>query len=357
MDRRTFVSHAGVAAGALWLPAPTARRRDRGEDRKALADAALNAARQGGAGYADVRISRYLTQSLGGRERSIQTVSAAESYGAGVRVLVGGAWGFAATADVTTDGLVAATREAVAVARANASLQSEPVQLAPTRGYGEVTWRTPVRRDPFAMPVKEKAEYLVSVGDAALSAGASFVSFDLDQISDQKYFASTDGSYIDQAFTRINPGFSVTVVDREKGFAERTNLARPVAMGWEYLEGREQDGIVTPAGTLVWGTSYDMVTDARRGRRRGEGEAFREGRGGGHVGPGARSLASVAHDPRIRRPPARARPRARLRGQLRGHQLHHARQVEEPRVPVRQPARQLRGRPYAAGFARRGRLG
>ena len=102
MDRRTFVSHAGVAAGALWLPAPTARRRDRGEDRKALADAALNAARQGGAGYADVRISRYLTQSLGGRERSIQTVSAAESYGAGVRVLVGGAWGFAATADVTT---------------------------------------------------------------------------------------------------------------------------------------------------------------------------------------------------------------------------------------------------------------
>jgi len=265
MDRRTFVAHTGLAAGALWLPvAAASHRRDPGADRKSLADAALNAARQGGASYADVRISLYLTQSLGGRERAIQTVSGAESYGAGVRVLVGGAWGFAATADVTTDGLVGAARQAVAVARANAALQSEPVQLAPTRGYGEVTWRTPVRRDPFAMPVKEKAEYLVSVGDAALSAGASFVSFDLDQVSDQKYFASTDGSYIDQAFTRINPGFSVTVVDREKGFAERANLARPVAMGWEYLEGREQDGIVTPAGTLVWGASYDMVADARR---------------------------------------------------------------------------------------------
>jgi TldD protein len=264
MDRRTFVSHAGVAAGALWLPAPTARRRDPDEDRKALADAALAAARQHGASYADVRISRYVTQGLNGRERAIQSVTADESFGAGVRVLVNGAWGFAATADVTTDGLVRAARDAASVARANAALQAEPVQLAPNRGYGEVTWRTPMRRNPFAIPLSEKAEFLVSVGDAALQAGASFVSFGLDQVNDRKYFASTDGSYIDQDLVRIHPTFNVSVVDRAKGFAERGGLGEPMGMGWEYLEGTEKDGIVTPAGTLVWGAAYDMVADARR---------------------------------------------------------------------------------------------
>jgi TldD protein len=267
MDRRTFVAHTGLAAGVLWLPSVAARRRDPGTDRKALADAALGAARQGGATYADVRISRYVTQRLSGRERAIQTVSGDESYGAGVRVLVAGAWGFAATADVTTDGIVAAAREAVAVARANATLQDQPVQLAPNRGYGEVTWRTPVRRNPFSMPVKEKVDFLVAVGDAALAAGASFVSFTLDQVSDRKYFASTEGSYIDQDLVRINPYFNVTAVDREKGFAERRSLSNPVGMGWEYLEGREQDGVVTPAGTVVWGAAYDMVADARAAAR------------------------------------------------------------------------------------------
>ena len=68
MDRRSFVSRAGLAAGALWLPTGLAAgRRGPAEDRKALADAALAAAREGGASYADVRISRYLTQTLRGR--------------------------------------------------------------------------------------------------------------------------------------------------------------------------------------------------------------------------------------------------------------------------------------------------
>jgi TldD protein len=275
MDRRSFVSHAGLAAGALWLPTGLAAgRRVPAEDRKALADAALAAAREGGASYADVRISRYLTQALRGRERAIQSVSGDESYGAGVRVLVSGAWGFAATADVTTDGLVRAARDAAAVARANATLQAEPVQLAPSRGYGEVTWRAPMRRNPFSMPMKEKVDFLVTVGDTALAAGASFVSFGIDLVNDRKYFASTEGSYIDQEFVRTYPTFNVTVVDQAKGFAERSSLAQPMGMGWEYLEGREQDGIVTPAGTLVWGMSYDMVTDVRRAAQEAKEKLF-----------------------------------------------------------------------------------
>jgi TldD protein len=258
------MQRGGTAAGLLLVPRLARGTRGPAEDRKALADAALGAARQAGASYADVRIGRYLTQTIGGRERAVQTVSGTESFGAGVRVLVNGTWGFAATPDVTTDALVQAAREAAAVARANAALQAEPVRLAPNRGWGSVQWRTPVRKNPFAIPVREKAEFLVGVGDAALAAGASFVSFGVSQVNEQKYFASTDGSYIDQDFIRINPYFTVTVVDRQCGFAERNALCEPVGMGWEYLDGTPNDAIATPTGAVVYGDRYDMLADARR---------------------------------------------------------------------------------------------
>ncbi|MEJ8630672.1 hypothetical protein P0F65_13955 [Sphingomonas sp. I4] len=60
--------------------------------------------------------------------------------------MAGGAWGFAATNNLTPDGIAAATRQAAAIAKANARIQSEPVQLAPVTGVGEVSWRTPSSR-------------------------------------------------------------------------------------------------------------------------------------------------------------------------------------------------------------------
>jgi predicted Zn-dependent protease len=53
---------------------------------------ALQVARDGGASYADARLGRYRRQMVGTRERRVETVSDNESYGLGVRVLVGGSW-------------------------------------------------------------------------------------------------------------------------------------------------------------------------------------------------------------------------------------------------------------------------
>src|SRR6476661_6510037 len=66
-----------------------------------LANEALSAAKDAGASYADVRIGRYRRQSINTRERQITGVSDGESYGLGIRTIVGGAWGFAATATMT----------------------------------------------------------------------------------------------------------------------------------------------------------------------------------------------------------------------------------------------------------------
>ncbi|PSR55871.1 TldD protein [Adhaeribacter arboris] len=232
--------------------------------KKRLADAALNAAKAKGATYADVRIGRYLQQYLFTREKQVQNIVNAESYGVGIRVLANGTWGFAATSNVTEAGIAKAAAQAVAIAQANAKFQKEPVQLAPVKGTGEVTWRTPIVKNAFAVPVAEKADLLLAANAKAMENGTSFVNSNLFQINEQKYFASTDGSYIDQDVHRIWPTFTVTAVDKTTGkFRTREALSSPMGMGYEYLS-NPAPKIAGPAGTGLQGyyKYYDILEDA-----------------------------------------------------------------------------------------------
>jgi TldD protein len=232
--------------------------------KKRMADAALNAAKSKGATYADVRIGRYLQQYLFTREKQVQNIVNAESYGVGIRVLVEGTWGFAATNNMTEAGLAKAAGQAVAIAKANARFQKEPVQLAPVKGVGEVSWKTPIQKNAFEVPIAEKAELLLSANAKALDNGANFITNSLFQINEQKYFASTEGSYIDQDIHRIWPTFSVSAVDRATGkFRTREALSAPMGMGYEYLS-TPAPKIAGPAGTGLQGyyRYFDMLEDA-----------------------------------------------------------------------------------------------
>src|SRR5688572_31849135 len=70
-----------------------------------LANEALTAARGAGASYADARVGRYRRQDLTRRQRQVQGGSDSESYGIGVRTLINGCWGFAATSQMTKEGV------------------------------------------------------------------------------------------------------------------------------------------------------------------------------------------------------------------------------------------------------------
>ena len=166
MHRRDFLALAGVGAGGLLLPAVFGKviaaeqllsTLDVGF-KKRLADAGLNAATAAGASYCDVRVGRYLRQFVMTREDKVQNVVSTESTGVGVRVVAGGAWGFAATNTLTEQGVAEAARQAVAIAQANAKVQTAPVQLAPVKGVGEVARRTPIARNGMEGPVKDKED-------------------------------------------------------------------------------------------------------------------------------------------------------------------------------------------------------
>ncbi len=116
---------------------------------RALMMAALDAARSAGATYADVRASRQRQNFVFTREQQIQNVVDTDSVGIGVRALVDGTWGFAATRQLTTDGAAAAAREAVAIASASRLARDRAVEWLPSPVYKDVTWKSAYTTDPW----------------------------------------------------------------------------------------------------------------------------------------------------------------------------------------------------------------
>ncbi|HKQ62024.1 MAG TPA: TldD/PmbA family protein, partial [Candidatus Polarisedimenticolaceae bacterium] len=215
-------------------------------ERERLGAVALDRARKLGCSYADVRINRYRNQSVSLRtspERGaegvhhVPSVSESETFGFGVRVLHSGAWGFAASPRVTKDEIARVTAAAVAIARANAPLRKRPVLLAPVAAYRD-RYVTPFERDPFAVALADKLGLLQAIHEGASAVkGVRTVSSTLSFRSEDKYFASTDGSSIEQTILQTSPGFSATAVD----FATRKSKSRsfqpmPVTGGYEHVE-------------------------------------------------------------------------------------------------------------------------
>lgn len=274
MKRRDFVQIAGLGLGGLMLPlssmgneVPLEALLDSPIDtaqKKQLADIALNTAKSNGATYTDVRIGRYLNQFINTREAKVQNIVNLESFGVGVRVIVNGTWGFASTNQVNAEGVKKATERAVAIAKANSKYQKEPVKLAATPSYGEVTWKTPIKKNAFEIPVSDKVNLLLAANAAAMKNGAGFAASNLFLVNEQKYFASSEGSYIDQDVHRIWPTFNVTAIDRAAGkFKARQAMSAPMGMGYEYMEPKAEDKMPSAVpGFSVYRNSYDMIEDA-----------------------------------------------------------------------------------------------
>src|SRR2546427_5426559 len=132
-SRRDFLKTSGLVCGAAALPSwvtEAEAAEAAAIDKSNLADLAISHAKKLGATYADIRINRYRNESIFTREQQVQNVSRTQNFGCGVRVLVKGAWGFAASYKVTPGSIRRIVEQAVEIAKANAPYQRNPVQLA-----------------------------------------------------------------------------------------------------------------------------------------------------------------------------------------------------------------------------------
>jgi TldD protein len=164
-----------------------------------------------------------------------------DNMGAGVRALVDGTWGFGATKTLTPDGVAAAAREAVAIAKANRVARDQAVQLTPVQAYPNATWKSSFKIDPFTIPIEQRADLLLRANAEALKVkGVKFVNSGLLFVKEDRNFASTEGSVISQTIVRVAVPFTVTAVAPDNSdFQTRGNVVEPAGRGWEYV--LEQD--------------------------------------------------------------------------------------------------------------------
>ena len=240
-NRRDFLKAAAAAAAVASLgsraQAGTLRPPPSGSDPfiDDLALEGLNAAKAAGASYADTRIGRYRSQFVGTRERQVTGVQDSESYGVGVRALVAGSWGFAATSDLTRAGVQQAAREAVRLAKAARTVQKRPVELSPVTAV-KGTWRTPITRDPIDVPIEDKVALLLAANEAALKVPkVRFVNSGIAALREEKTLATTDGTLVTQTFVRVAPQFTATAI-AEGDFQSYNEELAPRGLGWEYVE-------------------------------------------------------------------------------------------------------------------------
>lgn len=177
-----------------------------------LVKQAVEAARRAGAGYADARHVSEETESITVRNQEMEGIDRATSTGVGIRVLVDGYWGFAATARTTEEELERTATLAVEIARAASRLPMEPVRLAAVDPVTD-EWSTTVREDPFEVPLQEKVELLMAASATMQGvSGVAFAEAMLDAYRRRVSFASSEGAAIRQTIVNCGGGIGATAI-------------------------------------------------------------------------------------------------------------------------------------------------
>jgi len=207
-----------------------------------LVRTAVEAATAAGAGYADARIVAQEHESVHVKNGHVDGVKRSREEGIGVRVIADGAWGFAATADLTVDGLAGAAREAVRIARASACVNTEHVELSPLEQV-VAEWASDCKQDPFRVPLEEKTGLLLEMDGIMRRAPEVKVteSF-LSSSRVEKFFAASNGADIRQRTVECGGQLQATAVDEH----EVQTSSWPSALdgfhaqaGWEIIEQME----------------------------------------------------------------------------------------------------------------------
>ncbi|HEX8003857.1 MAG TPA: TldD/PmbA family protein [Mycobacteriales bacterium] len=211
-----------------------------------LADDALAAARAAGADFAEVRAVEELSESIDVRDAAVEGVSRASSRGVGIRVLAGGAWGFAGTNDPATIRVIA--ERAVAIARASATLREDAVRLDDTPPPAG-TYVTPHERNPFDVPLTEKIDLLLATTAAGREAkGIAYVEATTDAWQRTTVFRSTEGGWFDQRVLQVGGGLRGTAL----GEGELQRRSWPNSFRGQFTCGGWEDvtGLDLPAHAL-----------------------------------------------------------------------------------------------------------
>ena len=206
-----------------------------------LADAALQRARSLGASYAALRVQRVRTSVVRVRDTDVEGVDDLTESGLSVRVLVDGAWGFAASPTLDAASAAATAELAVRSATVARPLVRRPVELADEPVHTG-TWVSAYQQDPFDVPLSDQGALLVDWSSGVLAAGATHVEASVMAVKEQKFLADLAGTRTVQQRVRVHPVVTAVGVDPSGDVDTVRTLAAPVGRGWEAVD--------SPAATI-----------------------------------------------------------------------------------------------------------
>jgi TldD protein len=206
-----------------------------------LEQRALDTAIQRGARYADVRVVRRADEAITVKTGRVEAVSIGESEGFGVRVLVDGAWGFAASNRLGGEEADRVASDAVRIGKASATALREPAHLD-ERGPVEGRYATAYEEDPFTIDVTVKVEELLAADERMRRvAGVAFTESMFHGQREWKTFASSEGTRTEQELTHVGAAIEVNAVagDEVQRRTYPDSGGGYQAAGYEYVRGLE----------------------------------------------------------------------------------------------------------------------
>jgi TldD protein len=192
------------------------------DDYKKHSEIALNLTKDKGATYSDLRIEKREDENLSVKNGSPELIDKSSDFGFGIRVIVDGAWGFAASADLNEDNIKRVSLQAVEIAKASSRLKKKDVVLSPLAKTVD-SYKTPIIQDPFAIPLKEKLDYLLFLD--SLMRKISEINLTEAEMSFRrinKFFASSEGSTIEQEIIQSGAGISATAMKTHREMGTRS---------------------------------------------------------------------------------------------------------------------------------------
>jgi len=206
-----------------------------------LSAAALETASRSGATVAQFRLAKHDSRGVSLRDGTVENIGSESNVALSVRVLHSGAWGFAATTEISIDAAIDAAMRAIQIAKLSSKVRSDDVVLAAEPVHGRQSWTLPIEIDAFEKTESEIIDFLQGWNSkVSPSSIVSHIESNIAMGRDQTFYSDLVGNEISQQRDRISASLTAIHVS-DSGFEDMRTCAPPAGRGWEYLTGTGWD--------------------------------------------------------------------------------------------------------------------
>ncbi|MGM0411618.1 MAG: TldD/PmbA family protein [Bacillota bacterium] len=182
--------------------------------------------------WTEIRYHNRQQSSVEIKNGEVSKVEDSTLAGAGIRCLANGSWGFAATADMTEEGLAKAVKEAASAARVGSNLRKKKIEKIAEGEIAKGKYNYVEKDDEIELSKKIKlfldAEELIREKEDIISGIVNYSKYD-----DKKVIVNTDGAEVE--IKDIKQDLGIIAVGKNESSQELGSTSAGVTGNWNDL--------------------------------------------------------------------------------------------------------------------------